>query len=162
MNPFHKWILDVWVSLLFKNQIKLRAARLSFSVFLFFKAFHPCKEKPQCLRQCTQWPHHSGRRVPYFLVENFTDFKLVQNPVKWHICYEWALSRAPFPHSQYVHWLSLHIKLNMWLAWLLTLTHPQRYTSHHLKYLQSAPCLMYTPIHSAWMFAERNRSARLI
>lgn len=49
MNPFHKWILDVRVSLLFENQIKLKAARLSFSVFIFLMLFiHAKKNQNVC------------------------------------------------------------------------------------------------------------------
>lgn len=44
VNPFHKWILDVWGSLLFKNQIKLKTAKLIFKCF-FFSAFYTHKNK---------------------------------------------------------------------------------------------------------------------
>lgn len=121
LNPFHKWILDVWGSLLFKN---CKADFLNFPFLLHF--IHPKTNNTICNGvQKSRITQGGGHR----LNENF---ELVQNLGKWHICYEWALCLAPFPHSQYVHWLSLHIKLNMWREWLIMLTDSQCYTSHRL------------------------------
>lgn len=72
MNPFQKWILDFWVSVLYKNHIISKTASPHSLPVFQPKAFYSHKDTQKCLQRCTKLPHYSGKSH-YGLVENLNN-----------------------------------------------------------------------------------------